>query len=414
MPKSLNLSWKLVCLGALLLSFIPSVGVISLVVVILITFKTKFKFILEKPLNQALGLLSLWLVIVSCLAFSQGDSFLGLPNLLPFFALLATFSLLVNHPSQLRQLAWLLVIPSLMVSILGVGQLFGNWDTPPLIHQLLGWRLVPQGEPAGRMSSVFMYANILAAYTQSVFFLNLGLWLEAVKCNRKDIYILIFLSLSLLGNGLIILLTSSRNAWVITFFGCLIFAVYLGWRLLVLAVISAASTVVWAAFGPDPAKGWLRQVIPAYFWARVSDEMYPDRPVATLRITQWQFAWDLTQQRPWFGWGLRNFSPLYQAQMHEFLGHPHNLFLMLSAETGVIATMWLSALVGWILARGVMLLQNWAYGEGDRLIFFSYIIAFTGCIFFNLFDVTLFDLRTNTLGWLLLSAIAGLGLAETK
>jgi hypothetical protein len=32
-------------------------------------------------------------------------------------------------------------------------------------------------------------------------------------------------------------------------------------------------------------------------------------------------------------------------------------------------------------------------------------VAFGGCTLFNLLDVTLFDLRVNLLGWLLLSAI---------
>jgi O-antigen ligase len=29
-------------------------------------------------------------------------------------------------------------------------------------------------------------------------------------------------------------------------------------------------------------------------------------------VTQWKFAWQMVLQRPWTGWGLRNFYPLYQ------------------------------------------------------------------------------------------------------
>ena len=43
----------------------------------------------------------------------------------------------------------------------------------------------------------------------------------------------------------------------------------------------------------------------------------------------------------------------------------------------------------------------------DKLIFFSYLVAFLACVMFNTVDVSLFDLRLNTLGWILLSAIIG-------
>ena len=93
--------------------------------------------------------------------------------------------------------------------------------------------------------------------------------------------------------------------------------------------------------------------------------------------------------------------------MHLWLGHPHNFFLMLTAETGIPATILFCSLVGWVIAQGVLLLKNWSGEAGSRLIFFSYLIAFFGCILFNTVDVTLFDFRVNTIGWLLLASIGG-------
>jgi hypothetical protein len=43
----------------------------------------------------------------------------------------------------------------------------------------------------------------------------------------------------------------------------------------------------------------------------------------------------------------------------------------------------------------------------DRLLYFSYLVAFTGCALFSFLDITLFDVRINLLGWLLLAAIVG-------
>lgn len=45
--------------------------------------------------------------------------------------------------------------------------------------------------------------------------------------------------------------------------------------------------------------------------------------------------------------------------------------------------------------------------EHDRLIYFSFITAFMGCALFSWLDVTLFDVRLNAIGWLLLAAIWG-------
>jgi hypothetical protein len=68
------------------------------------------------------------------------------------------------------------------------------------------------------------------------------------------------------------------------------------------------------------------------------------------------------------------------------------------------------------LAQAVLLLGVWSdvaptkdksQWHQDKLIIFSYLLAFAGCTLFNMFDVTLFDLRVNTLGWLILSAICG-------
>ncbi len=93
----------------------------------------------------------------------------------------------------------------------------------------------------------------------------------------------------------------------------------------------------------------------------------------------------------------------------EWPQHPHNLFLMLSYETGLPGMLLFCGLVGWILARGVVLFMGRDCFEfaADKLIFFTYLVAFFATTIFHLFDVTLFDLRVNLLGWLLLAGIFG-------
>lgn len=92
--------------------------------------------------------------------------------------------------------------------------------------------------------------------------------------------------------------------------------------------------------------------------------------------------------------------------MQYWLGHPHNLFLMMSAETGLPAALMLYGLVGWVMAQGAIVFRNWE--GGDRLIFLTFLMAFTACTLFSLFDITLFDARINTMAWVLLAAICGI------
>lgn len=422
----LQIAWNYAQVGLLILPWIPWLGALSCILALVGTWRQEYHLIIHRPLNWGLAIIASLLVITAGFAFDRSTALLGLFNFLPFFGLFAAFSVLIQTPAQLRQLAWILVITSTPVVMLGLGQLFLGWVSPVQLQAVLGWVLAPKGNPPGRMASVFMYANVLAGYLVIVFILGLGLWIETYQEARTvqsrkhgdvsfaPLLRCIFLSVAVIGNLVALILTNSRNAWAIAVCASLAFALYQGWRWLVAIVAGVAGSVLLAAFGPSPLQQWLRSVVPAFFWARLTDQMYPDRPLVLLRTTQWQFAWVLTQQRPWTGWGLRNFTPLYLAQMHVWLGHPHNFLLMLTAETGIPVAVLFCSWAVWVIFQGVQLLRNWPSISAsrrrvaqDKLIFFSYLVAFLACMLFNTVDVSLFDLRLNLLGWLLLSAIGG-------
>lgn len=466
--------WLLLQTGVFILAIIPSIGVFLIILTAILAWFKYAKIARKSVLNLLLGILSLWLIFTSFLAPYPTEAFLGLANYLPFFFVFSSVHFLFYHPLQLRQIAWLIILPSLLVIIFGLGQLYLGWHTP----YLLDWELVKGGVPTGRMSSVFIYANFLAIYLQIVLILGFGLWLETYqklrqkqqiftdieqpnlpflinklittnfnlsqffnkkskpkqkinldiaptkKASEQAIFklnycqnqIFIFLSLILILDGIGLLLSSSRNSWMLTFFGAIAFCLYLGWYKIILGLMTMILTIIWSAIGTEPLKTWLRQIIPMSIWARLSDEMYPDRTVETLRMTQWQFTIDLIKQHPITGWGLRNFTPLYELKTGIWLGHPHNLFLMFTAETGFLGIILLIIFVGSILMKIVLLLQQWSQKKDDyfkqnyHLILFTYLIAFSSCIFFNCLDVSLFDLRVNIFIWLLLFALGGMSL----
>jgi O-antigen ligase len=422
--SKLQLPWNIAQVGVLILPLMPLLGLISLGFVILITWVIKYKTIIRRPINWGFGIFSLLLIITTGFAQEKVPALLGLPNFLPFVLFFCALGVLIQTPAQLRRLAWILVITSIPVTLIGLGQMFLNLKTPELFLNIFGWTIAPGGNPVGRMASVFMYANILAGYLVIVFTLACGLWLEQIREKANNSYVetelirslhsalrtqhsALFLTVAVILNFAALILTNSRNAWLIAILACVAYALFLGWRLIVGFFGAVTASVLLAAFAPAPVAIFFRAFVPAFFWARLNDQMYPDRPVALMRTTQWQFTWSLAQQRPLTGWGLRNFTPLYQEKMHIWLGHPHNLFLMLSAEIGIPNTLLFIGLIIWILIACARVLRQSICSDLDKLIFFSYFLAVIGWVIFNTVDVSIFDVRLNLLSWLLLGVVYG-------
>lgn len=413
---ALGRSWQWAQAGAILLPFSISLGGLCWVVALGDVTAQRHRQLLSHPLNRAWMLLGLWLVITTLTALDPAQAALGLANFLPCFWFFAGCQELIQTGAQLRRLAWLLVMGAVPAVVLGLPSLWGWWGGPVDGGILVQWPLELGGTPPGRLAGVFAYANVLASYLVITFSLGLGLWCEALPPRRtpRAPWLQGVLTLALVVQGLGILLTQSRNAWGIGAIVALLYGVRQGWYWGVGTLVGAGAAVFWAAFG-SWGREFFQRIVPAFLWARINDQMYGDRPTADLRITQWRFAWHLTQERPWTGWGLRNFTPLYEAATHHWLGHPHNFFLMLSAETGLGVTLGFMGVVGWILAQGVGYYQQLRRDNpGDGALVFAYLMAFVACVLFNLFDVTLFDYRVNLTNWLMLGAIAGVCQGRTS
>ncbi|HLO85058.1 MAG TPA: O-antigen ligase family protein [Nostocaceae cyanobacterium] len=407
-PK-LQFPWQLTQFGLLVFSISPFLGAVTIVLATILTWQKQHRMISRHPLNWGFAVLGILLLITTAFANNKLEAFLGLFNFLPYFFVFTAMTALIYTPSQLKQIAWLLVFGSVPILIIGFGQLFLGWNFEfQFLWLVLDWHVVKGGIPPERMASLLMHANTLAAYLVTVFILGLGLWLENYPKLKTKNRLMILLTVTLLANFIALILTNSRNGWAIAIFTCVAFAVYKGWRLLVAGFLSIVTSVLLAAFAPLPIAGFFRRFVPYFFWARLNDTMYSDRPVALMRKTQWEFAWSLSQQHPWTGAGLRSFSALYKAKMQIDLGHPHNLFLMLSAETGLPTTLLFCGLLIWILISAVQILwTSQSLESKHKLIFFSYLLAFIAWIIFNTVDVTIFDLRLCTAFWVFLGAMCG-------
>jgi O-antigen ligase len=407
LDPSLQFPWTCAQFGLLVFPLSPFLGAVTVILASLITWSKKYQKIIRHPLHWGFACLTVLLLVSTLFASHQLEAVLGLANFLPYFIVFAGLTALIQTPRQLRQIAWIMVCGSLPVVAVGLGQLYLGWNFQfHFLWIVLDWIVAPGGLPAGRMASMFMHANTLSAYLVTIVIFGLGLWLENYQ--NRNLKPLLFLTFAVIANFTALILTNSRNGWAIAIFACLGFTCYQGWRFLVGGVMSIVTGVVLAAFAPSPIANFFRRFVPYFIWARLNDDMYPDRPVALMRKTQWQFAWSLSQEHPWTGWGLRSFSELYKAKMQINLGHPHNLFLMLFAETGFPSTLLFCSLLIWILITATQtLFYQKSLEPENKLIFFSYLLAFIGWLLSNTVDVTIFDLRLSTLSWVFLAALCG-------
>ena len=417
----LQLAWNAARSGFLVFPLIPLVGAVFIFVGVVKTWQNCGREINQHRLNWGFALLAAWLILVSLVGIQPGDALLGLGNFLPFFGFFVAYSTLIQSPEQLRQLAWIFTIPAMPIMLLGLLQLLGwggTWQLPGVPIYI--WEMSALGNPIGRMSSVFGYANSLAAYLQMVFIFALGLFidryeragLETAERDRVPLWkspTAWWLISMLIICGVSLILTSSRGSWSAAIFGSLLFTIYQSWYWIVGIVTTIGTIILSAAYAPSPLKEPLRSIVPRYLWARINDDMYPNQPDALTRFAQWKFAWNLTQARPLTGWGLQSFGPLYQQSTQIWLGYPHNLLLMLSSNVGIPATIALFSLVGWILAQSTILFLNFPIQwRSERTIFFTYLVAFAGFIVFNIADVSALELRLNTHAWLILASICGI------
>lgn len=419
-PNSFKLNWRwyLLLFSLLILQIIPALGGAGLLIIVIKTLQLNWQFIKLSRTNKLILVLTIWLIISSLFAQDKSEALLGLANFLPFFLLFIGIKFIVNQVQQLKKISLAICFPSILIVIFGLGQLYLSWETHPLFYTLTGWELVLNGVPPERMSSVFIHANLLSLYLTSSFILSVGLFLNEYQFNCKLVHfnqektkidwLKIFILLTIIFDLIGLVLTNSRNGWLITFFAIIIFTLYYKFYQLLLILAVMIVSVSWASFGNLPGQKWFRKIIPDFLWLRLSDQMFSDRPLATLRVTQWEFCLDMGINRPIFGWGLRNFSILYKAEYQTYLGHPHNLLLMFMAETGIIGLFLLLTLVGKVLTQGIMSLIYLKESKVNSVIFLSYLICFCGYLIFNLFDVSIFDLRSNTLGWFILACISGI------
>jgi O-antigen ligase len=351
------------------------------------------------PWMQPLLLAGLLMLGGACFAQSGALAWAGLANWLPFFWAFWACRPHLETVKQRRQAAWMLVAGTVPVVVTGFGQMLFGWSGPwQLGGGAIVWFVAPGGEPSGRLSGLFDYANIAGAWLGVVWPLMLAAVLRPDGWWRRSGALALALS-----TAVAVLFTQSRNAM-----GALALALPLvigplqwTWLLPLLAVLTVPLALAVLPGIPIGLKSWSIALLPDRIAERLLDQETPTAWKHT-RLGQWGYGIELVAARPWFGWGAAAFSvlyPIYAAK--RWHGHSHNLPLELAISHGLPVTV---LIVGTVFLLLVVALKRGML-QRDPLERAWWAAALV-MLMMHATDLPLFDSRMNILGWVLLAGLA--------
>jgi hypothetical protein len=398
---------------------------------------------LDRSTNRILLLITGLLWLSSLFAANRGEAFLQLANFYPYLLLFAVLPYLLKGSEPLVRLASDLVIATIPINLIaGVEYLLRAPGIPRWLRrtELSRWfRARPHKE---RAMVMFGHPNALAAFLVLVLGLGLGLilyhrlrpseatplangpdlrpdrapdselenqlesqsdsysdsysehQLASPKASRLEVSLISFGSFAcLLG----IFASGSRNGLLVALSQILIFSLF---------TRASRITLGLGAVGLVAGAAWL-----GVGGRAVTEIDWANDP----RVGVWRFAFDLLSQRPWLGWGLGNFKLQYPPGLipdYRYIAHPHNFWLLLAVEAGIPVLLLFCALVGPICYRALRQLLSLKPSR-QRALLLAYLLAFWGCLAFALFDVTFYDARINTVNWVILAGLYGVGKWES-
>ena len=360
--------------------------------------------------NIPFFVVSLLMICGAINAYTGWLAVVGLGNWLPFFWMFIFAQPYLSTGKARARAAFCLVAGTLPVFVTGFGQLWWGWSGPwNLLGGLIVWFLPPGGQPIGRLSGLFDYANIAGAWLALVWPFSLALLLQ-VRINRLQRAVaftfVVFIVIAAA-------LTDSRNAW-----GGLVLALpfVIGpmrwyWLLPLLGCLLLPVVFASLSFFPPQLQDLSRRLVPESIWSRLSDLRYGDsRILASTRIRQWQMALQIISERPLLGWGAAAFSVLYPLKTGQWHGHAHNLPLDLAVSHGLpVAVIFVGTVVALLittLKRGVLLKGvSSSCDIGEKIFDRAWWTSSFVLLAMHGTDMPFFDSRINIAGWILLSGL---------
>ncbi len=348
----------------------------------------------------------------------------GLPELIKWLQIMAIVVVVVDEASEIDW-RWLVVGLCALAVVqggLGLVQYLGRGASLGFPPDLLeSFRIGPDRFRAfGTFEQPNPYAGFVGLVWPIAAGAALGLLAEIAKRRgwraatsaRPAEWTQLALFMAAAGLGLAGLYGSvSRGGWIGAAGAAAVMAVLLprrwGWSLSAVVGVAAVAGLAWSL-----------NLVPANIAARLASAtdfigvqdvrgvtISNDNFAVVERLAHWQAAFSMIDDRPWLGVGLGNYAAAYDryrlVNWPNALGHAHNIYLNVWAETGLFGLVTYFALWGsvvWITLRGLRLSAGL-----ERGVLLGLMGAWTHLSLHQLFD----NLYVNNMH-LLLAALLGL------
>lgn len=130
------------------------------------------------------------------------------------------------------------------------------------------------------------------------------------------------------------------------------------------------------------------------------------------RLSLWEISWEMIKKKPVLGWGLGGFQSEFENhRVQVVLKYPHNLFIELIVELGLMGWIFSLALITFLLLISYKNLTDWRIGELSNSNRIGDMIAFQiSLLFLVLFSLGLGmfskDISSQSLLWVSLSVLS--------
>jgi len=254
----------------------------------------------------------------------------------------------------------------------------------------------------GRVSSSFRHANDFGAYLVMIIPILFCLAFpdrpnKGAETNNDTEYfstktmkilwrILFLISLMCLG------ITFSRGAWVGLILGALLFGLTNRKALLLYGVV----LIVFVSFF-YPKLTENRNRVSIY-----SKKSFFER---NNRLSYWVRATDIIKDYPYFGSGVNTYALVEGRYSDGWGGYPHNSFLQMAAETGLIgisAFLFMIAALFWDSLRALKRITARTY----KSLLTGILTGLSGFLFHSFFDTNLYSVQLGSFFWVMMGFIA--------
>jgi putative inorganic carbon (hco3(-)) transporter len=256
--------------------------------------------------------------------------------------IIVAVALSLARDSRWKWLLFLLILSGLANALVGLYEFLGGSGA---LHLLINNRFFRafgtfgQPNPFGGFMGLLAPIALMAALAYGIRFWHKPSW----QAFGVVLFYLVTTAFIILGVGI----SWSRGSW-------------LGFAASMVVVALALPRKLWHGLALIACLGgligvlWLAGLLPASVVARISSsteeffafadargvDITPENYAVVERLSHWQAALNMAQANPWLGVGFGNYEAAYPAyrliNWHEPLGHAHNYYLNILAETGII------------------------------------------------------------------------------